>query len=239
MSRARALRVHEPEPEDYLYKVTGEQIFKKPYVYWTEKWWNWLLDKPRNKNPAKDRSGSHSDSTALRKNSPVFFLAGEVEGKSKRSGVEIRRGQAILFPLVNYEWSYFEMLGFVPKPTRQAVLTGKATITAAQRKELKEFTQEFLDYMYSLDLVIDEGEESQLTMYTGQLCKYRVDSDFDINFCEGNLFNTDDGRAPASEDGYWVFIRPDVFELGKHTIWFRGITLYYQNEVHYTIDIVK
>jgi hypothetical protein len=231
-----AKNIHnEKEIEDYLFMLT-DSPFGQDYKSWTNDWWNWLVGKPNDKNPAKDPSGKHSDSNNLRRKD-VFFLAGEMEGHARRR-VSISSKQAILFPVVTYEWSLFEMLGFVDKSKVGALLSGTFSITNAQKNQLKEFTKEFLDYMYSLDVIIDEGKESQLRLYTGQLCQFRVDSDFEIIFPPRNIFNTKDGKSPACSDGYWVFIKPNVFKRGEHTIWFSGVTQYYRTEAHYTIKIV-
>ena len=228
-------RHHEKEIEDYLFMLNDSPL-GIDYKEWTNRWWNWLVDKPIDDNPAKDPSGKHSDSSFLRRQK-VFYLAGEMEGHAKRN-VNISSKQAILFPVVTYEWSLFEMLGFVDKGKLADLLSGRFSITRSQQNQLKEFTKEFLDYMYSLDVIIDEGKDSQLRLYTGQLCQFRVNSDFDIKFPPRNIFNTRDGTSPACSDGYWVFIKPDVFKPGVHTIWFSGVTQYYRTEAHYTIKIV-
>jgi hypothetical protein len=229
------------EPKDYLYQK-DESPFQMPYSEWTEKWWNWLVGIPKQTNPANDSSGRFGGTNQPEKD--VWYLAGEVKGKAKRK-IEIPEGRAILLPVVNFEWSFYEMLGYADKTTLPKLLgfssgTNKATISPDTLNELKDFTSDFLDDMYSLDAIIDEGEENELRLYTGELCKYRVASDeFDITFPEKNIFGTTDGTTKASSDGYWMFIRKDVFKRGeKHTIWFRGVTQYYQTEVNYEITIV-
>jgi hypothetical protein len=238
MSRKNAIMRSEGElsPEDYLYKP-DERPFGKTYQEWTADWWNWLVGIQKKINPANDPSGNYG-----KKNQPskdVWFLAGEVKGKAKRQA-RIPSDRAILFPVVNFEWSYFEMLGFAGDNAQQ-ILSGSAgqnapTITAPQKRDLKEFTEDYLDDMYSLDAVIDEGTKKELRLYTGELCKYRVATDLDITFVKDNVFNTHTGSTEAYSDGYWMFLKEGIFKKGeKHTIWFRGVTEYYQTEVTYNI----
>jgi hypothetical protein len=209
---------NELKPQDFLYQTT-ESPFGTPYKKWTELWLNWLAGIPIQTNPARDPSGQYGNQNQPGKD--VWYLAGEVKGKAKRK-IRIPERRAILCPVVNYEWSEFEIPRF----------EGKAD-------ELREFTQDFLDDMYSLDAIIDEGEDEELKLYTGTLCKYRVSSDFDITFSADNIFNTHTGLTKASGDGYWIFIRENVFKKGEqHTILLRGITQYYQTEVTYEITIV-
>jgi hypothetical protein len=222
---------NEIEPSDYLYERESS-IFGKDYVKWTEDWWNWLAGIPKKTHPARDSSGRYGLEHQPEKN--IWFLAGEVEGKAKRT-ITIPAGRAILFPIVNYEWSLFEMPGFAKQDFRNII---EGNVSKEELEELREFTEEYLDYMYSLDMIIDEGEDSELKLYTGKLCKYRLDSVFDITFSENNIFNTHSGKTKAATDGYWVFIKENVFKEGeKHTIWFRGITQYYSTEVTYSITI--
>lgn len=208
----------ELQPQDFLYQVS-ESPFGTPYTKWTERWWNWLVGIPIKSNPARDPSGQYGGTNQQDKN--VWFLAGEVKGKAKRK-IKIPEQRAILLPVVNFEWSEFEMPRFEGK-----------------RKELREFTEDYLNDMYSLDAIIDEGKDKELKLYTGELCKYRIASDFDITFSADNIFSTRSGTTKASGDGYWMFIRESVFKKGEeHTIWLRGITQYYQTEVKYEITIV-
>lgn len=170
-------------------------------------------------NPARDPSGSYGKIN--QPNKDVWYLAGEVKVKAKRK-IKIPEQRAILFPVLNFEWSEFEM------PS----LAGKG-------RELREFTEDFLGDMSSLDAIIDEGKDKKVKLYTGELCKYRIVLDFDITFSAENIFNTHSGTTKASADGYWIFIRENVFKKDEeHTIWLRGITQYYQTEVTYEITIV-
>ena len=84
----------ELELSEYLYQK-DEVIFKKTYVEWTEDWWNWIVGIPKNNNPAKDHSGRFSNQNQPTEN--VYFLAGELEGKAKRT-VRIPRGRADSIP---------------------------------------------------------------------------------------------------------------------------------------------
>jgi hypothetical protein len=224
----------ELEPNDFLYEK-DDSIFGKPYRQWTEDWWNWLVSIPKKDNPANDASGRHGKRGQPEKD--VWFLAGEVKGKAKRK-IDVPAGRAILCPVVNYEWSGFEMLGLVRNaPT---LIAGGHTLSDEEKNKLAELTKDYLDDMYSLDAIIDEGEDNELKLYTGRLCNYRLNSKaFDLTFTKDNIFNTYSGMTTASADGYWLFIRENVFKKGeKHTLWFRGVTQYYSTEVAYSIRIV-
>jgi hypothetical protein len=226
----------ERNPEDYLYEADESNIFGKSYKQWTADWWNWLVGLPKTSNPARDTSG-HNNSPDNQPTRDVWYLAGEINGKAKRKA-RVPHDRAILFPVVNFEWSYFEMLGFAGNKAPQIVGGQSPTISQEEITELREFTKDFLDDMYSLDAIIDEGTENELRLYTGVLCKYRVATDFDVTFVQSNIFNTAAGTTKASSDGYWIFLKKGTLSKGdKHTIWFRGVTQYYQNEVTYEIEI--
>ena len=227
------------EASDYLYEIS-DSPFSIPYKQWTERWWNWLVGIPKQQNPANDPSGKFGNTNQPDKD--VWYLAGEVKGKAKRN-IKIPKGRAILVPVVNFEWCMYEMLGFADKSNLPGMFglseRGDMSITPDALDELKDYTKDFLDDMYRLDAVIDEGEEKELKLYTGTLCKYRISSDFDLTFSEKNIFNTFKGTSKASADGYWMFIRPEAFADGaKHTLWFRGTTQYYETEVNYEISII-
>jgi hypothetical protein len=214
-------------------------IFDNTYEYWTQLWWKWLMSVPKANSPAIDKSGKNSN---VNQNNPnVYFLAGEMEGKAKRK-VDIPAGKAILLLLIGHEFSPAEVIGILPRTslvTYMETNPGVAPKLAPQQlSKLKDFAREHVDYMYSLDAVIDEGTDKELRLHTGQLCQFRVASTFSVDFVSNNVFDTLDGITPVAADGYYLFIRENTFKKDEdHTLWFSAVAPGYSTEVSFSIHI--
>lgn len=202
-------------PDDIFYRVDNDNIFGISYEKWTEKWWNWLLGIPKEENPANDPSGAFG--VNKQPDNDVWYLVGTMNRKAKRE-IEFPSKRAILFPLYCEENSEFE------KP-------------AMLHDEIRDLSKDGADDMYSLALTIDEGTKNEMVFNTGLLCQYKVISQdlFNVEFTRKNVFDTKDGKCRAIAAGYWVFLKEDVLGPGKHRIWFRGLTKYYDNEVTYNL----
>jgi hypothetical protein len=222
--------LEEIDPRDYLYQK-DETIFEKTYERWTQDWWNWLVGIEKDRNPAVDPSGVFQDQA--QPSNKVFFLAGQMYGKATRR-VTIPKGMAILTSPVCVEWSYPEMQGFMEPDEK-----GGLKITNKSKEGLIGFTKDHMDDMYSLEVVIAQGTTGELAVWTGELSKYRIQTDsFKITFSPNNIFNTLSGKTDAAADGFWLFLRPNVLEKivpegNELILYLHGVTARYDSEVIY------
>jgi hypothetical protein len=205
-----------PDPKTFLYQ-TSDKPFGILYKEWTERWWQWFVGIPHDKHPAKDPSGgfAHTDQT----HAEVFFLAGAVNRRAKRTPDKIPKNKALLFPVLCVENSFLEWPG-------------------STLGDLQKLSQSYADDMISLEAIIDHGTTEELVLWTGELSKYRIYTDvFELKFTPKNLFVHQGGTTKATADGYWCFIRENFLDPGQHTIWFHGVGEYYQTEVTYFLNI--
>jgi len=71
-----------------------ENFFGRSFSYWIDRWWNWLVSIPKDRNPALDSTGEHADENQRYE---LFFLAGK-DGKAERRCV-IPLNKPIFFPI--------------------------------------------------------------------------------------------------------------------------------------------
>lgn len=203
--------------DSVLYQI-DDKPFGESYRLWTERWWNWFVRIPHHRHPAKDPSGAfaHTDQSDPK----VFFLTGAVNRKATRTVKRIPRNKAILMGLLVVENSLLEWSG-------------------SNINDLQKLSQSFSDDMISLKLIIDEGTEGELVGWTGYLSKYRVQSDaFDLEFAPDNLYVHKGGKTQAAADGYWAFLKENVFESGsEHSIEFMTEGEYYSTAAKYYLSI--
>jgi hypothetical protein len=167
------------------------------YAEWTAKWWTWVYSLSTSLNPANDDTGKNC---AQNQSGPVWFLAGAINGNSKRS-CDIPAGKAILFPIINSECSYAEY----PEAKTESDLRNCAV---AQQNKVK-----------SIQVIVD-GVPLQ------DLKKYRVlSSSFTITLPKDNILGRPSGVTQAISDGNWVFLKP--LSPGKHEIHFSGVSVDY------------
>lgn len=170
----------------------SSKVYGLTYADWTTMWWQWLLSKPLNTNPAGDTTGVRC---SLGQSGPVWFLAGTLGGAAERS-CTIPAGKAILFPILNAECSYTEY----PNLRTQSDLASCA----------KSIADTITNQHLRIDGVDVQG-----------LQNYRVKSPlFTINFPEGNIYGVKAGPTQGYGDGYYVFLPP--LTPGKHDIEFTG-----------------
>jgi hypothetical protein len=206
-----------PDPNGFLYR-TDEMPLGKSYEDWTKKWWQWILDTPLEQNPANDLDGAfaHVGNT----NKDVFFLAGALNRRAQRVVKTISKGQAILFPIVAFEFSLLEVPG-------------------SQTNDLVRYSQYSSDSMLHMEVILDKGTRGERVLQTGELVKYRIKSQnpFDLKFVQDNIFIPQGGQTKATADGYWCFLKENIFKPGSHTLWFQGTEQLYQTEVNYYLEI--
>ena len=84
--------------------------------------------------------------------------------------------------------------------------------------------------MISLKCVVDEGTDNELVGWTGYLSKYRINdqNQFELKFVQDNLYTRKGGDTQALADGFWIFVKENVFASGsEHTIEIESIGEYY------------
>jgi hypothetical protein len=176
--------------------LTIYQPSSKPYGLsygeWTAKWWQWIISIPNQNNPANDQTGINC---AQKQGGPVWFLAGAVSGKAERNCV-IKKGNAILFPIITSECSYAEF----PKYKSE--------------QELRACAVSQQDQVSYIEATVD-GTAIQ------NLQKYRVQSPlFNVVFPSDNIFGTPPGPSQSVADGFYVFLSP--LSPGIHNIHFKA-----------------
>jgi hypothetical protein len=192
--------------------LTTVQVFtpdSRPFGFtygeWTTRWWQWLLSKPKDTNPAIDDTGKNAGVDQHDPN--VWFLAGTFVNMSiPHRTCAIPEGKAILFPVINYQANFLED----PKFTEES--------------ELKEYVGSDID-----DIVKKEAFVNGIRVPV-----FRVGSDpslFSVKIAADiphGVDGSDDGRVAdagggitkAVSDGYWVFLQP--LPIGEYDIHFAG-----------------
>jgi hypothetical protein len=220
-------------PDSLLFRPT-ELPFGKSWQDWTSAWWNWLLQIPKNRNPAEDQGGRYCDTDQYAYHRDVFFLAGAYSGRARRNctSVKIPPDKGILCPIIIDEESELEK-----------------TTAGGGPGALRGYSTDDADKLISLELVLDEGTDLEQRFYTGFLSQFRVPvGPFDLKIELNNLFDLPVpppagggtvGVTKAAADGYWFFLKPGWVngKLGTHTIYFNGIEDDYSTEVTYNLNI--
>jgi hypothetical protein len=191
-----------------VYYRTNSSPYGQSYVKWTEKWWQWAFSIPKERNPIMDKTG---ENCGKGQNGPVWYLAGTTKNtfNAKRSCV-IPRQKGILFPIIVSLFSRSE----------------KPAMTDGQ---LVQYTAKDIDHTSFLEVVLDD-------LHLTDLSKFRVQSFFNIDLVEGNIWDIQAGPTMAASDGFWVFLKP--LSMGKHIIHFQGVETNFKTRVTYNITII-
>lgn len=186
---------------------TNSSPFGQSYVKWTEKWWQWVFSIPKDRNPIIDKTG---ENCAIGQEGPVWYLAGTTGSTyhAKRSCV-IPRQKSILFPIIVSQFSRSE------KPT-------------LNHAELVRYTANDIDKASLLDVIIDD-------LHLTELSRYRVQSYFNLDLVEDNIWDIKPGPTMAASDGFWIFLKS--LSVGKHTIIFQGVEPNFKTGANYNITI--
>ena len=167
------------------------------FAKWTEKWWQWFIQIPTENivHPLDDRDGK---SCGINQEGPVWYLPG-ANGEVTRS-CTIPAGKAILFPVLNAEFSELEEHTPSEKDLRNKAISENnvpepqllATIDGYEIKDIKE--------------------------------NYRVTSGlFNVTFPKNNVFGVElenDTRTIAVSDGWFIMLEP--LKPGLHHLYFNG-----------------
>jgi hypothetical protein len=177
----------------------------------TAKWWQWAVSIPATSNPILSDSTSDPTGSLCGVNQAgiVWFLGGTIGGKVTRN-CNIPFGKAILFPVINAEWSVAEANaneGNCPYSTNVISGSSKAALQACAKAAMDTVTttQASIDGVSIQDLYNN----------------YRVQSPlFNFNAVQDNIFAIPSGSTKAVSDGWWVLLSP--LSKGQHTIVFYG-----------------
>jgi AAA15 family ATPase/GTPase len=187
---------------------TNSRPYDLAYAKWTEKWWQWAFSIPKDNNPIVDKTG---ENCGKGQEGPVWYLAGTTKNSShaKRNCV-IPHQKSILFPIIVSLFSRSE----------------KPTMTD---EELVRHTAKDIDQTSFLEVKIDDFNFTDLS-------KFRVQSFFNLDLIEGNIWDLKSGCTMAASDGFWVFIKS--LNMGNHTIHFHGVEPNFNTRLVYNITII-
>lgn len=186
---------------------TNSSPYGQSFVNWTEKWWQWAFSIPKALSPIIDKTG---ENCSKGQEGPVWYLAGTTKNTfhAKRSCL-IPHQKSILFPIIVSLFSRSE------KP-------------AMTDEELVRYSSKDIDQTSFLQVIVDDFSFTDLS-------EFRVQSFFNLDLIEGNIWNIPPGPTMAASDGFWVFLKP--LSVGKHTIHFQGVEPNFKSRVTYNITI--
>jgi hypothetical protein len=186
---------------------TDSSPYGRTYVKWTEKWWQWVFSIPKDQSPIIDRTGKNC---AICQKGPVWYLGGTTGSTSHaiRSCV-IPHRKSILFPIIVSQFSRSE------KPN-------------LNYRQLISYTAKDIDHFSLLQVIIDD-------IFLTDLSQYRIQSYFNLDLIDNNIWGIKPGPTKAASDGFWIFLKP--LPLGEHIIKFQGIEPNFRTDVTYNITI--
>src|SRR4051812_48676526 len=85
------------KPDPRVYESRGK-VEGKTYAEWSVAWWKWAASIKKDRNPILDKTGALAGEG---QKGPVWFLAGNVGGKTTRKCV-VPAGKPLFFPVVNW-----------------------------------------------------------------------------------------------------------------------------------------
>jgi hypothetical protein len=174
------------------------------YGQWSERWWQYAVEQTTLNICAPQRPRS-----------PVTFLAGTPGPPPVTLSCAVPPGQAIMFPLLNAEWSIAEAQSQqLATPGQSCLLPGPPDGTSDAA--LQACATAIADHATSPDanLAAEVDGESLRS-----LSSYRaVSPPFNFTAAAGNPFGIPTGRTHAVADGFWIILRP--LNRGMHTIHF-------------------
>lgn len=209
----------------------NSHAFTKTYGEWSAAWWQWALSISLDKSPITDTSGAHC---AEEQSGKVWFLAGTTGGPAVFRSCTIPLGKAILFPIINAEWSVAEAIAFAPPDGTCFVNT---SITGTTEEALRACAIAQIDHVTTVEADVDGVPLQDLEMY-------RVQSQlFNFTAVLDNPFLVPVGLSKSVSDGFWIFLAP--LPLGEHKIHFKGVAPFpevgftFETEVTYNLTVAQ
>lgn len=198
------------------------------YGEWSARWWQWALSMPVDKNPLLDTADCSKGQSGK-----VWFLAGTFGGSVERK-CTMPAEKAILFPIINAEWSVVEANSIDGKCFLPDVISGTT------EEALRACAKAQIDHVTIKEASVD-GVQLQ------DLDNYRVESPlFEFTLPKNNILGLPAGSSPSVSDGYWILLAP--LPVGKHTVHFRGVAVFpnpkpkkppfvFETEVTYSLSV--
>lgn len=163
-----------------------DKPFGISFAEWTVRWWKWITSIPRPMNPGLNYL---EEFCAISQNDPlVWFLAGKFGGKlavklasSTIRRCRIPRGRAILFPVINCEYS------FADEPS----ITTEGDLEERCRSEIDDIVH----------------INASLNGRALDVKRYRVQTPcFTLHLPPENCVRGISGTTRMASDGFWLFI---------------------------------
>jgi hypothetical protein len=162
------------------------------YPEWTEKYWQWNLGIPIDRNPTADNSGRYCEESQPNN---AFFLTGTIGSSAERT-CSVPAEKSIVIPVINVVCTLDPILD--------------------TEEELRTCAKDDQDKVSSQSLKIDGVPVTGLENYRVQ------SGFFDLNVTEKNIFNLPPGPTKAVSDGTWVILKNNTLSPGSHVIEFNG-----------------
>ena len=183
-------------PAKFSILQPGESYAGMDYGEWSAAWWQWAANVSDPGSPVSDSTGAYCD---VNQSGPVWFLAGNTGGTSRRT-CSVPAGKAILFPIINAECSTLEGDG-------------------STEPELAGCAKDLMDHVTRTSASID-GTSVKLGKVSDGRFRF-VSPLFTLTFAPNNAFGVDpSGTTQAVADGFWVLVEP--LSPGKHKVEFHG-----------------
>jgi len=156
-------------------------------------WWQWAMAAPQDRNPVRDRAGTHC---AVGQRGEAWFLAGGFGSSKIRRTCTVPAGKRLFFPVINMVyWPAQEGTGYTCEQARRSAA---------------------LNNDNAIELFVELDGKS-----LPDPKRYRVTTAkcFDIYARARERAPAPDG-FPSASDGYWVLLDP--LPPGKHELKFGG-----------------
>ncbi len=171
------------ELKDLIFGI-NERPFGLSYSDWTVKWWNWIIQIPKEINPLFDINGKNAYLNQIDSN--VFFLCQTLESSDKIPvrNIKIPKETSVFMPIINWISILHE--------------------DGENDQELLSTARERMNAVKDLQININE-----LELTTNQLKEFRVQSPIvDMFLPKKNIFDHPSRKTRIVSDGFWIFLKP-------------------------------
>jgi len=180
------------------------------YGEWGARWWQWVLEQPKDRNPLTDPTGQFC---AIGQNGPVWFLSGGVATRK----CMIPWGKALFFPVANEAY----------------ILTDPNDTPQLGRDNIKGD----IDTTFNMNVDVDGTSLPNLGTYRAQSPALgSVPETFIVDLPENNLFDIAAGPYQTVADGFYVMLAP--LPVGTHDVRIRAnfYSIYPDHQDLITVD---
>ena len=174
--------------------------YGQTYGQWSARWWQYAFQQTNLNICAADKPGSR-----------VTFLAGTGDGSIADRSCTVPAGKAILFPIINAEWSIVEA-----QANGDTCLV-PASPSGTSDEALRACAIAQINHVTKLEAKVDGVPLQDLTNYRA------VSPPFNFTSVPGNPLGVCQPAGCSSHavaDGYWIMLTP--LSPGAHTVQFRG-----------------